>query len=437
MNLQDIKTIDTQYVLHTYKRADVAFKKGKNATLYDEAGRDYIDFGAGIGVVSVGHGNKALAKAINKAAKRLIHTSNLYHIAPQARLAKKIIDCYTKNSRSNTKYRVFFSNSGAEANECAIKIARKFGNPSGRYKIITLDSSFHGRTIASLKATGQDKMHKHFGPYPDGFVYAKDIKDIANVLDSQTCAVLLELVQGEGGIEQMDKAQVIELAKLLKSKNVLLMVDEVQSGIYRSGEIFASKIYGIEPDVITMAKGLAGGVPIGACMTSRVDIFAPSEHGSTFGGNFLSTSAGLRAIKILEKAYDSGKLKRTIVYFNAKLDSLLKKYPTLFIHKTGLGLMCGLKAKSEQIQQDILQACFTQRLLVLRSGRGVVRFLPPLLISKREIDEGFRRFQKALKSIKTKNQTPKTTNAPASLASSVKPKSRTNAKPKKPRTTTI
>lgn len=433
MNLEHIKTMDTEYVLHTYKRANVAFKKGKNATLYDEMGKDYIDFGAGIGVVSVGHGNKALAKAINKTAKKLIHTSNLYHIEPQAKLAKKIIECYTKDSRSQTKYRVFFSNSGAEANECAIKIARKFGNPSNRYKIITLDSSFHGRTIASLKATGQEKMHKHFGPYPDGFVYAKDIKDIANVLDSKTCAVLLELVQGEGGIEKMDKAQVIELAKLLKSKDILLMIDEVQSGIYRSGEIFASKVYGIEPDVITMAKGLAGGVPIGACMTSRVDIFEPSEHGSTFGGNFLSTSAGLKALKILEKAHKSGALQHTIAYFNAKLDSILKKYPTLLTHKTGLGLMCGLKAKSEQIQQDILQACFTQRLLVLRSGKNVVRFLPPLLISKREIDEGFKRLQKALQSIKqpTKNPPlkPKKT--------LIKNKPNNNARTRKPRTTTI
>ena len=431
MDLERIKSIDEQYVLHTYKRASVAFTKGKNATLYDEVGKDYVDFGAGIGVVSVGHGNKALAKAINKAAKRLIHTSNLYHIAPQARLAKKIVECYAKDSQK--KYRVFFSNSGAEANECAIKIARKFGNPSGRYKIITLDSSFHGRTIASLKATGQDKMHKHFGPYPDGFVYAKDIKDIPNVLDSKTCAVLLELVQGEGGIEKMDKSQVVELTKVLKSKNILLMIDEVQSGIYRSGEIFASKVYGIEPDVITMAKGLAGGVPIGACMTSCVDIFAPSEHGSTFGGNFLSTNAGLKALKILERAYKNGKLQRTIAYFNAKLDSILKKYPAFFTHKTGLGLMCGLKAKSEQIQQDILQACFMQRLLVLRSGKNVVRFLPPLLISKREIDEGFKRFHKALQNIKQ----PKNTTQSTPKSATKKPTPRSNARPRKPRTTTI
>ncbi len=263
--MEDLKQMDLDYVLHTYARDYTHFVKGSGARLFDESGRDYMDFGSGIAVCSVGYGNERLAKAISEQAYNLIHTSNLYGIEPQARLAKRLVEL------SGYDMRVFFANSGAEANEGALKIARKFGEQLGgikRYQIITLDSSFHGRTISTLKATAQSKMHDYFGPYPDGFVYAKDLAEIPSKISDVTCAVLLELVQGEGGITPFKREEILHLEKFLKAKNILLMIDEVQTGIYRSGELFASQKYGINPDVITTAKGLGGGVPIGAVMTT-------------------------------------------------------------------------------------------------------------------------------------------------------------------------
>lgn len=394
MTTQDLKQMDLDYTLHTYARNYTHFVRGEGSRLFDSEGKDYIDFGAGIAVCSVGHGNKRLANAICQQARELIHTSNLYLIEPQAKLAKELI------KQSSYDMRVFFANSGAEANEGAIKIARKFGEVNGetkRYQVITLDSSFHGRTISTLKATAQDKMHHYFGPFPDGFVYAKDILDIPNKISPVTCAVLLELVQGEGGITPFDKAEIQKLAKFLKEKNILLMIDEVQTGIYRSGELFASNYYEITPDVITTAKGLAGGVPIGAVMTSLKDIFSPGDHGSTFGGNFLSTRAALEVLEILKEEKQSGRLEQTISYFAQKLQNLQKSYPEIFTQEVGLGLMRGLRLKDTESFNLFLQKTCENRVLVLKSGKNTARFLPALTISKEEIDEGFERINHSLK----------------------------------------
>lgn len=396
MNAQTLKQMDLDYVLHTYARNYVHFVRGSGARLFDEMGKDYIDFGSGIAVCSVGHGNKRLADALYKQAQNLIHTSNLYLIEPQAKLAKKLVEL------SGYDMRVFFANSGAEANEGALKIARKFGEVNGelkRYQIITLDSSFHGRTISTLKATGQDKMHNYFGPFPDGFVYAKDLNDIPNKISNVTCAVLLELVQGEGGITHFNKQEVQDLAKLLKEKNILLMVDEVQTGIYRSGELFASQAYGITPDVITTAKGLAGGVPIGAVLTSLKDIFSPSDHGSTFGGNFLSTAAALEVLEILSALKASGELDKTIAYFSKKLQDLQKNHSAIFTQEVGLGLMRGLRVRDAETLSAFLESSFNNGVLVLKSGKNTARFLPSLTITKEEIDLGFERLEFTLKDI--------------------------------------
>ena len=392
----DLKQMDLDFVLHTYGRNYTHFVRGSGAKLFDDSGRDYIDFGAGIAVCSVGHGNERLANAICKQARELIHTSNLYLIEPQAKLARELV------LQSGYDMRVFFANSGAEANEGAIKIARKFGEVDGevkRYQIITLDSSFHGRTISTLKATAQSKMHHYFGPFPDGFVYAKDIQDIPNKISDVTCAVLLELVQGEGGITPFDRSEIQALAKLLKEKNILLMIDEVQTGIYRSGELFASQCYEITPDVITTAKGLAGGVPIGAVMTRLKDIFAPGDHGSTFGGNFLSTRAALEVLEILKEEKQSGRLDKTILYFSQKLQALQKSYPEIFIEEIGLGLMRGLRVRDLDTLTHFLQKAYENGVLVLKSGKNTARFLPSLTITKEEIDEGFNRIETALKTM--------------------------------------
>ncbi|HIE35194.1 MAG TPA: aspartate aminotransferase family protein [Campylobacterales bacterium] len=388
-----MKQIDLEYVLHTYNRNYINFKKGKNSTLFDENGKDYIDFTSGIGVASVGHGNKKLADAICNQVNDIIHISNLYLIEPQAVLAKRLVEL------SGFDMRLFFANSGAEANEGAIKIARKYGEVDGevkRYKIITLRHSFHGRTITALKATGQEAMHTYFGPYPDGFVYAKDIESIEELIDDKTVGVMIELIQGEGGVEPQEKKSVQQLSKILKERDILLIVDEVQTGIYRTGEVLASNLYEIEPDIITLAKGLGGGVPIGAVMTRLKDIFKPGDHGSTFGGNYLSSTAAITVLDILEDYKNSGLLDQRMIYFEEKLKDIAKSYFNIFNKSVGLGFMRGLRAKSSNILDQVIKNSFDERVLVLKAGRDTVRFLPPLTITKDEIDEGLKRFIKAL-----------------------------------------
>ncbi len=392
----DLKELDLEYVLHTYARNYVNFKYGKNARLYDEEGREYIDFTSGIGVVSVGHGNERLSHAICDQAKNIIHISNLYLIEPQTLLAKRLVEL------SGYDMRLFFANSGAEANEGAIKIARKYGEEDGevkRYKIITLKHSFHGRTITALKATGQEAMHTYFGPFPDGFVYAESIDEIEKLIDDHTVGVMIELIQGEGGIEPQDKKAVQNLAKILKERDILLIVDEVQTGIYRTGELLASNLYEIEPDIVTLAKGLGGGVPIGAIMTRLKDIFSPGDHGSTFGGNYLSTRAALEVLAILDEDFQTGALQDRIDAFSKALQAVAKDFPDLFSKEVGIGLMRGLRAKSADLQSQIITKAFEHGVLVLKAGRNTVRFLPPLTITQEEIDAGFARLRAALKEI--------------------------------------
>jgi len=391
------KELDKKYVLSTYGRGDVEFVSGKNARLTDVDGKNYIDFTSGIGVVSVGHANERVNSAICEQIAKIMHISNLYNIAPQAQAAQKIVEA------SGYDMQCFFGNSGAEANEGAIKIARKYGERDGeikRYKIITLQHSFHGRTITTVKATGQESMHNYFGPFPDGFVYADTMSDIEGLLDDHTAAVMIELVQGEGGVQPQDKAQVQALAKLLKEKNVLLIVDEVQTGVYRTGEFTASQVYEIQPDIITLAKGLGGGVPIGVVMTSLKNVLCPGDHGSTFGGNYLSTTAACSVVDILNEHKSSGKLDETIEYFQKKLEELFSSNRNLFTQKVGIGMMCGLRCKNAETLANIMSSAKDNSVMVLRAGRNTLRFLPPLTITKKEIDEGFESLSSAVSTIK-------------------------------------
>jgi acetylornithine aminotransferase len=382
-----------QFVLPTYARQPLMFVEGKNARLTDSEGKEYIDFAAGIAVCSVGHANERLTKAITDQVSKVIHVSNLYYIEPQGECARRIVQ------QSGYDMKCFFGNSGAEANEGAIKIARKFGEVDGepkRYKIITLEHSFHGRTITALKATGQESMHNYFGPFPDGFVYAKNIDEIESLLDEHTVAVMIELVQGEGGVQPLDRAKVQTLAALLKSRNVLLMVDEVQTGIYRTGEFLASNLYEIEPDVITLAKGLGGGVPIGVVMTNRMNVFSAGDHGSTFGGNYLSTAAANEVLDILEELKLSGELDETLIYFEKALSKFGTQHPAIFMEHVGFGLMRGLRVVDADTLGKIINAARKEGVIVLKAGRNTLRFLPPLTITKEDIDEGFARLEKAM-----------------------------------------
>jgi acetylornithine aminotransferase len=393
MNLEEL---DKEYVLHTYARNYTNFVRGEGALLWDEEGKEYVDFASGIAVNSIGHAHPKLIDAITTQVQKIIHISNLQVIQPQAKLAQKIVEL------SGYDMRVFFANSGAEANEGAIKIARKYGQThfdNKRYKVITLEHSFHGRTITTVKATGQESFHsQNFAPYPEGFSYHNGIAKVYDAIDDETVAVMIELVQGEGGVEPLDKKEVQELATFLKQKGILLIVDEVQTGVYRTGEFLASNLYEIEPDIVTLAKGLGGGVPIGAVMTTHKDIFSAGDHGSTFGGNYLSTSAGLAVCEVLQEHYESGYLNETLIYFEEQLKSVAKEYD-IFIQDVGLGLMRGLRVTSSEILGTIIKNSMQEGLIVLKAGRNTLRFLPSLTITKAQIDEGFRRFRKALQGV--------------------------------------
>ena len=382
-------------LMNNYSRADVGFVRGDGAILWDDSGKDYIDFASGIGVCALGHSHKGVAKIISKQAKTLLHTSNLYNIAPQTRLANKI------SNLLGGEYELFFANSGAEANECAIKLARKYGYSNGKKsEIISLKNSFHGRTIATLAMTGQDKFHPDdFAPYPDGFKFYNSIDEIIANLDENTAAVIIELVQGEGGINPLDKEKVQELARVLSERDILLITDEVQCGVYRTGEFVTAKIYEIEPDIITFAKGLGNGVPIGACASKKA-IFTPGDHGSTFGGGFLVTSVAGYVLNELENLKNSGKLDKKISKFEKKLDKLVKENSDIFEKRVGLGLMQGIVVKDVEFLAKIVAKALECGLLVLRSGKDTLRFLPPLNLSKKELKEGFIRLNLAINKAK-------------------------------------
>ncbi|QSZ41583.1 aminotransferase class III-fold pyridoxal phosphate-dependent enzyme [Sulfurimonas aquatica] len=390
------KELDKKYVLQTYGRVDVEFVSAKNATLKDINDKQYIDFTSGIGVVSVGHANERVNSAISKQLSNITHISNLYYIEPQARAAQKVVEA------SGYDMACFFGNSGAEANEGAIKIARKHGERDGkikRYKIITLQHSFHGRTITTVKATGQEAMHNYFGPFPDGFVYANGIDEIEALLDDHTAGVMIELIQGEGGVEPQDKQKVQALAKLLKEKHIPLIVDEVQTGAYRTGEFTASQVYEIEPEIITLAKGVGGGIPVGIVMTSLKEVLCPGDHGSTFGGNYLSSTAVCEVVDILNEKKASGELEKTSQYFNQELEKFYVSNKAIFTQKVGIGMMCGLRVKDADTLSKVINTARENGVMLLKAGRNTLRFLPPLTITKEEIDEGFKSLVSTMASI--------------------------------------
>ena len=393
-----LEEIDKNFVLQTYARNYINFVRGENATLFDATNKNYIDFTSGIGVVSVGHGNKRVAEVMCNQVNNITHISNLYAIEPQAMCAKKLVEL------SGYDMACFFGNSGAEANEGAIKLARKYGEKkfdNKKFKIITLEHSFHGRTITTVKATGQSAMHKSdFAPYPDGFSFNAQLDEVYNAIDNETVAVMIELVQGEGGVTPFDKEAVQKLCNHVQDKGLLFIVDEVQTGGFRTGEFLASNLFDITPDIVTLAKGVGGGIPIGVVMTTHKNLFEAGDHGSTFGGNYLSTRTALEVCTILEEYKESGLLDETLIYFNDALNQFATNHKDIFGDVVGLGLMRGIRVKDGDTLSKIITESANEGVLVLKAGKNTLRFLPPLTISTDEIDEGFRRLENALKNIK-------------------------------------
>ncbi len=398
MNLQQIMELDNQYYMNTFgKRTPVAFVKGEGMYLYDTEGEKYTDFLAGIAVSALGHGHKTLKKALHDQIDALLHTSSLYYIENQAKLAEQIV----KHSVCD---KVFFANSGAEANEGAVKLAKiyfyKKGQPE-KSEIITLENSFHGRTLACVAATGQPKYQKPYKPLTPGFTHvpANDFAALQNAVTEKTAAIMLELVQGESGVRPLDKSYVEQVVALCKEKDILLIVDEIQTGMGRTGKLFCYENFGIEPDIFTMAKALGGGVPIGAvCAKAEVAAgFEPGDHGTTFGGNPLATAAGLAVFK----AFDEEKLVENSAvvggYFKEKLEELMKKFPVIS-QVRGFGLMLGV-AFSEPIAKTIQGELFNKKYLAGAVGDSILRIAPPLIIEKEMVDTFIDDLTEILKSL--------------------------------------
>lgn len=376
-------------VMQTYGRYDVVLEKGSGRTCADENGKEYIDFGSGIGTNSLGFCDEDWADAVCSQARSIQHASNYYYTKVQADFAEKLC--------SATGYsKVFFGNSGAEANECAIKVARKYSFDKygkGRHNIVTLVNSFHGRTLCTLAATGQDVFHNYFFPFPEGFVYAKanDKADLESKLDG-TCAVMMEFVQGEGGVIALDKDFVDFVFKICAEKDILVIGDEVQTGTGRTGKFLASENFGVKPDITTLAKGLAGGIPVGACVVNEKceGVLTKGTHGSTFGGNPIACAAGN---VVIDKVTAEGFLEEVA----AKGDYIKKKLEGLdeVVSISGMGLMIGIELKTKAAA-DVAAKALEMGLLVL-TAKEKVRLLPPLNITYAELDKGLEILETILK----------------------------------------
>lgn len=367
----DIRALDRTYIANTYDRYGPVLVSGQGSIVFDDAGRRYIDMSTGIAVNAFGVADPVWAAAVAEQAGRIQHACNKYYTGPQALLAERL--CARTGMR-----KVFFGNSGAEANECALKVARKYGSDrygTARPNIITLENSFHGRTIATLAATGQTAMHRHFGPFPDGFRYAPagDAAALERLFDGTVCGMLIELVQGEGGVNVLDPGYVRAVERLCRENDALFMIDEVQTGNGRTGTLYAYQGYGVEPDVVTTAKGLAGGLPIGATLLGAraADVLKSGDHGSTFGGNPVCAAAALSILDRIDEALLADVRKKG-AYLKETLSAAAGVKSV-----TGLGLMLGVEA--EKPAADIVRRCMERGVLAL-TAKNKVRLLPALNI---------------------------------------------------------
>ena len=383
------KEKDSKYIMHTYGRYNVALKSGKGAAAFDEDGKRYIDVSSGIGVNSLGYCDEGWVNAITAQANTVQHVSNYFYNEQPSNLAEKLC---TLTGLS----KACFGNSGAEANECAIKVARKYSFDrygEGRNVILTLKNSFHGRTVTTLSATGQDVFHNFFFPFTEGFKYAEanNLDDVKNNIDEKVCAVMIEVVQGEGGVVILDKEFVQGVARICKASDILLIIDEVQTGIGRTGKLFAYQHYGVKPDLVTMAKGLGGGLPIGVCLCGeKLDsVMSPSTHGTTFGANpVVCAGANYVIDKISDEAFLNAVEERG-AYLEKKLLALDEVKSV-----NRLGLMVGIEIDGDA--HDMAEKCVANGLLII-TAKALLRMLPPLTITAEELDEAVTILEKTLK----------------------------------------
>jgi len=380
---QHLMNTADKVIAKTYKRFPIVITKGNGCSLWDTEGKKYIDFVSGIAVCNLGHAHPKISEALSKQADILLHVSNLYYTEPQIELACKL----TENSFAD---RVFFCNSGAEANEAAIKLARKYFKDKGeqeRYRIVTMEKSFHGRTMATLSATGQDKIRKGFEPILEGFDHIpfNDIDALQKSIGSSTCAVLLEPIQGEGGVRCPDPDYLKTVRRLCDEAEILLIFDEIQTGMGRTGKFFAYEHFGIEPDIMTLAKALANGLPIGAMLAREevAEAFAPGTHASTFGGTPIITAASIQVVKVLLEEELIPHCKKMGEYFKEKLSGLKAKHESI-ADVRGMGLLLGMKLNVEG--ESIVKSCMEKGFLINCIQGNILRFIPPLIVEKEEID---------------------------------------------------
>jgi len=389
---RDWAALEQQYYQHTFKRS-LVLERGQGVRVWDASGRDYLDLVAGISTNVLGHVHPAVVRAIQEQAARLIHVSNLYINERQVELAEELYGV-------SGGMRSFFSNSGAEANEGAIKLARKYGrlNRDGAFEIISMDRSFHGRTLATSAATGQKKYQDTWRPLPDGFkqVPFNDLDALKAATSAKTVGILVEAVQGEGGIYPATREYIQGLRAFCDEQNLILICDEVQAGVGRTGKFFSWEHFDVRPDITTMAKGLAGGVPIGAMLaTPRADLFEPGEHGTTFGGNPLASAAGVATVRtivgdnLLQHVTEMGN------YLGSQLDMLQARYSNLITGTRGMGLIRAFDLSSERAQ-EVMDRAQEQGLLITNAGPATIRTVPPLIIQRDELDEAVEKLDAAL-----------------------------------------
>ena len=383
MLTEELQQIVSDYVMNTYDRLPLAITRGRGCQVYDAEGREYLDCIAGIAVNTLGYGHPDLVSAIERQVRQLVHTSNLFYTEPQGQLARRLVE----NSFAD---KVFFCNSGAESNEAAIKLARRYAHQrfgASRSEIITMVNSFHGRTLATLTATGQTKVQEGFEPLVPGFTYVpiNDLQALEAAVSNRTAAVMLELIQGEGGVVVADRDYVKAVRDLCSQRDILLIVDEVQTGMGRTGTLFAYEQFEIHPDVMTLAKGLGGGVPIGACLATEevAKAFGPGSHASTFGGNPLACAVALEVLRVLLEGGELERSREKGAYLAKGLQSLKERIPVINTIR-GIGLLQGIELTIDG--KPIVMDCLTRRVIINCTMGRVLRLVPPLIIQIGEID---------------------------------------------------